>query len=37
VAVLRPDRYVYGTTDSVEEAARMIRDLTTLYPVPVLG
>jgi 3-(3-hydroxy-phenyl)propionate hydroxylase len=37
VAVVRPDRYVYGTTGSVEEAARMIRELTTLYPAPVLG
>jgi hypothetical protein len=37
VAVVRPDRYVYGTTGSVEEGARMIRELTTLYPAPVLG
>jgi hypothetical protein len=37
VAVLRPDRYVYGTSDDIERAERMIRDLRVLYPAPVRG
>jgi 3-(3-hydroxy-phenyl)propionate hydroxylase len=34
-AVVRPDRYVYGTSTSVGDAERMIRELRTLYPVAV--
>jgi 3-(3-hydroxy-phenyl)propionate hydroxylase len=37
VAVLRPDRYVYGTSSSVDDAEQMIRDLTTLYPAAIRG
>jgi 3-(3-hydroxy-phenyl)propionate hydroxylase len=32
VAVLRPDRYVYGTSESVDGAEQMIGELRTLYP-----
>jgi 3-(3-hydroxy-phenyl)propionate hydroxylase len=37
VAVIRPDRYVYGTSTTVEDAERMISELTTLFPVAARG
>jgi 3-(3-hydroxy-phenyl)propionate hydroxylase len=37
VAVLRPDRYVYGTSNSVDDAKAMISELRTLYPATVRG
>jgi 3-(3-hydroxy-phenyl)propionate hydroxylase len=32
-AVVRPDRYVYGTADGPQETSLMIRELVALYPV----
>jgi 3-(3-hydroxy-phenyl)propionate hydroxylase len=32
IAVVRPDRYVYGTATTVEDAERMISELSALYP-----
>jgi 3-(3-hydroxy-phenyl)propionate hydroxylase len=37
VAVVRPDRYVYGTSTTVADAERMINELTALYPVAAGG
>jgi hypothetical protein len=37
VAVIRPDRYVYGTSSSAADARRMISDLSTLYPAAARG
>jgi len=35
VAVLRPDRYVYATSVSVDDAEQMIRELRELYPAAI--
>jgi 3-(3-hydroxy-phenyl)propionate hydroxylase len=32
IAVIRPDRYVYATASNVEDAERMINELSALYP-----
>jgi 3-(3-hydroxy-phenyl)propionate hydroxylase len=36
-AVIRPDRYVYGTTDRVDAAERMVNDLRALFPLRPVG
>jgi 3-(3-hydroxy-phenyl)propionate hydroxylase len=34
VAVLRPDRYVYGTAEDIDQAGDLIRNARALFPLP---